>query len=78
MEMSWEQILMMLTPIITILATNGGLFLWARSEASSDRRQLQEEINTNRRQLQEEIQIQSKRSDELYQMFIDLLREGKK
>lgn len=68
------------TQVITIVGSNIALFLWARQRARSDTRMMLRMID--RIQLEEKLDKkndkQFDRSDILYEMFIDLLKEQKK
>lgn len=39
------------TQVLTIIGSNLALFIWARTEASSDRRQFQEQVANDRRDI---------------------------
>ncbi len=39
------------TQVLTIIAANIGIFIWLRTESSSDRRQMQAESSADRRDL---------------------------
>jgi len=50
------------TQVLTIIASNLALFIWARTEANSDRKQLENIINADRRDM---LQILREMKEEL-------------
>lgn len=65
--MDWVQYFGILVPLIA-------LFGFLYRELKDWRKETRDEIKS----IREEINVQSQRSDRLYEMFIDLLKEGKK
>lgn len=84
--MEWGQVIVILIPLVTFMG-----FIWKemrewrqetrdetnsiRSEIAEMRKVSQIEIAEMRQSFQEGMRVQSQRSDTLYQMFIDLLKE---
>ena len=61
--MDWIQVL-------AIIGSLGGFMFWIYSKIDSD-------VKTISNRLDQHITASSQRTDQLYQMFIDLLKEGK-
>lgn len=59
--MDWNQVLTIVGTNIALIFVSLGstisLFIWTRTEANSDRRQIQEEMRVNRESFQEEMRV---------------------
>jgi len=76
--MDWSQ-------TIVILVSLGSIFFWFVSRFDKDIYRLEKDINNLSgevknfaNKIEADMRLQSARTDQLYQMFIDLLKEGKK
>jgi hypothetical protein len=65
--MDWAQILTIVGVNIALLAALAGLIIWAVSKLDSDMKSIGSRLDGH-----------AARIDQLYRMFIDLLKEGKK
>lgn len=60
-----------------IIGSTGGFILWAFSKLDADMKSLSNDTKAQIQALSNRMDVQSQRTDQLYQMFIDLLKEKK-
>ncbi len=82
--MEWSQVVAIIGTNIGLIAIIGGFISWAFSKIDNDFSRVREDINKldgDIKKLSEKIDAntkeQTQRTDQLYQMFIDLLKEKK-
>lgn len=68
--MDWVQ-------VITIILSLAGVTYWFKSELEKDIQRIDTDIKGLAQKLDIETKAQTARTDQLYQMFIDLLKEGR-
>ena len=69
--MDWEQFGIMLVTFV-------GLFICNRSEARSDTRMMLAMIDAIQKEIKKGLDKQTDRTDKLYEMFTDLIKESKR
>jgi len=69
--MDWVQ-------VFTIIFSLGGILYWFKSDLEKDINRLDNDVKASNARMDQHISLSNARTDQLYQMFIDLLKEGKK
>lgn len=64
----WNQIIAIISVNIAVMAIFGTFVLWAFNKLDGDIKSLSNKLDAD-------MKIQTSRTDQLYQMFIDLLKE---
>lgn len=72
--MSWEQTGAVLGLIIAVLAIFSGFLMWVASRIDADVKSIGSKVDS----IAKRLDGHASRIDQLYQMFIDLLKENKK
>lgn len=63
--------------VITIILSLAGITYWFKSELEKDIQRIDSDMKSNNEKLEKWIQHSTSRSDQLYEMFIQLLKESK-
>lgn len=68
--MDWGHVIAIIGTNVGLVAVMGGFILWAFSKLDADIKSIGNKVDA-------EMKAQTARTDQLYQMFIDLLKERK-
>jgi hypothetical protein len=76
--MDWNQIFIIVVEIFGVVGSIGGFVLWSTTKLDGDLKLLASRIDNDTKMLISRIDSSHARIDQLYQMFVDLLKEGQK
>lgn len=73
--MEWIHVLTIIFSQASIIS---GILFWFMSDIKSDIKKVEDDLKEQNARFNERFDLQNTRIDKLYQMFVDLLKEGKK
>ncbi len=73
--MEWIHVLTIIFSQASIIS---GILFWFMSDIKSDIKKVEDDLKEQNAKFNERFDLQNSRIDQLYQMFVDLLKEGKK